>query len=129
LVRAWRAADRFDPSRGSMSTWLYAIARNLVIDQHRRHQRDPELMAGEPEGLPDDDASSLERALEAWQVADALARLSEEHRAAIIETYYRGASISQAARSLGVPPGTVKSRLHYGLRSLRLVLEERGVVG
>lgn len=129
LVRAWRAADRFDPERANAGTWLYAIARNLIIDQHRRRASRPQAVEAEADALPDEDPSALDRALEAWQVADALRQLSPDHRTALMETYYRGASIGQAARKLGVPPGTVKSRVHYALRNLRLVLEERGVVG
>ena len=60
-------------------------------------------------------------------VAEALTRLSPEHRAVLQECYYRGAPVSEAARRLGVPEGTVKSRTHYALRALRLELEEMGV--
>jgi len=53
--------------------------------------------------------------------------LSPEHRAVLVETYYHGASVAQAAKTLGIPPGTVKSRTYYALRALRLACEERGV--
>ena len=56
-----------------------------------------------------------------------LARLSADHRAVLIETYYRGRSVAEAAAVLHIPPGTVKSRAHYALRTLRLVLAEQGV--
>jgi RNA polymerase sigma-70 factor (ECF subfamily) len=68
-----------------------------------------------------------DRAVEAWTVAEALARLSQPHREVLVECFYRGRSVNEAAARLGVPPGTVKSRTHYALRSLRLVLEEMGV--
>ena len=58
---------------------------------------------------------------------DALHALSQEHRAVIIETYYRGRSVAEAARVLDIPAGTVKSRCYYALRALRLALLERGV--
>jgi RNA polymerase sigma-70 factor (ECF subfamily) len=58
---------------------------------------------------------------------DALSALSPEHRAVIVETYYRGRTVADAARVLGIPPGTVKSRCHYALRALKLALAERGV--
>ena len=70
----------------------------------------------------------MDRVLEAWQVADALAQIRPEHREVIVETYYGGCSVNQAAAKLGVPAGTVKSRLFYGLRAMRLALEEMGVV-
>ena len=62
-----------------------------------------------------------------WVVAEALTRLSSEHRAVLLECYYRGRPVSEAAQRLGVPVGTVKSRTHYALRALRLALEELGV--
>jgi len=68
-----------------------------------------------------------EAAVQAWTVAAALGRLSAEHRAVLVECYYRGRTVSEAAAALGVPAGTVKSRVHYGLRALRLALEEMGV--
>ena len=60
-------------------------------------------------------------------VADALSRLSDDHRAVLVCCYYRGMSVADAARQLDVPEGTVKSRTHYALRALRLALEEMGV--
>ena len=60
-------------------------------------------------------------------MAEALASLSAEHRAVIAAAYFEGCSVADIAARLRIPAGTVKSRLHYGLRSLRLVLQERGV--
>jgi RNA polymerase sigma-70 factor (ECF subfamily) len=60
-------------------------------------------------------------------VTEALDSLSREHRAVIVETYYRGRSVAEAAAVLGIPPGTVKSRCYYALRALKLALAERGV--
>ena len=62
-----------------------------------------------------------------WIVADAVMKLSPEHRAVLLECYYRGASVAEAARRLDIPTGTVKSRSHYALRALALALEEMGV--
>jgi RNA polymerase sigma-70 factor (ECF subfamily) len=60
-------------------------------------------------------------------VADALTRLSADHRAVLLECYFRGRPVSEAALRLQVPEGTVKSRTHYALRALKLALEEMGV--
>ena len=104
------------------------MARNIAVDAYRARRARP-LEAG-PDGIDlvavDDE---VDRALEAWQVTDALATLSVDHRQVLIETYYRGRSVAEAAATLGIPPGTVKSRTYYALRALRLVLEERGVTG
>jgi RNA polymerase sigma-70 factor (ECF subfamily) len=64
--------------------------------------------------------------LQSWLVADALRSLSDDHRAVLVECYYRDQSVADAARHLEIPEGTVKSRMHYALRALRLALEERG---
>lgn len=134
LVRVWRGARRYDPERGTVSTWLFTIARNVVID-HRRRQRARPQVAGDAQldgldGTPaDDDTTAFDRALEAWQMAEAMRRLTPEHREVIVETYYRDCSVAQAAAHLGIPTGTVKSRLYYGLRNLREVLQQMGVAG
>jgi RNA polymerase sigma-70 factor, ECF subfamily len=131
LVRAWRNIDRYDAQRGAVSTWLYSIARNRIIDDRRRRAARPQTVARDPGDagmdVVDEDAD-FERTIESWYVAEALAELSEAHRGAIVECYYRGSTVAEAADRLGVPPGTVKSRLFYGLRQLRLRLEEMGVV-
>lgn len=128
IVRAWRHADRFDPDRGSLPTWLFTIARNLTIDRNRRTAARPRAVATLDEVDPPLSDAAVDRALEAWQMASALRGLSEEHRAVIVEAYYRGHTVNEIATRFGIPPGTVKSRLFYGLRALRLELEEMGVV-
>jgi RNA polymerase sigma-70 factor (ECF subfamily) len=67
--------------------------------------------------------------VEGWLIAEALDRLTPTHRQVLIETFYRGRSVADAAARLGVPPGTIKSRTHYALRALRLALTEMGVIG
>ena len=63
----------------------------------------------------------------AYEVAECLSALSPDHRAVLLETYYRDRSVAEAAEILGIPQGTVKSRTYYALRALRLALEERGL--
>ncbi len=123
FVRAWRAGERFDPRIGSLRTWLFAILRNVVIDLGRARAVRPRVAergAAEPAVEPFDEA------LLAWQVEEALRRIGEQHRRVLIETYYRGRPYAEVAEELGVPEGTVKSRVYYGLRALRVVLEEMG---
>jgi RNA polymerase sigma-70 factor (ECF subfamily) len=126
LVRAWRHLDRLDESRGPVRPWLFTVAQRLAIDAHRaRKARPPETGDAVLASVPalDDLEGSLDRIV----VADALRALSAEHRAVIIETYYRGRTVAEAAAVLGIPAGTVKSRTYYALRALKLALAERGV--
>jgi RNA polymerase sigma-70 factor (ECF subfamily) len=129
-LRAWRAAERFDETLGSLRTWLFAIIRNVVIDMARARQARPMLAdatAGEAAiDLPSHPDVEIDRVLLAWQVEEALRRLSPDHRTVILEIYYRGRSYDEVANRLAIPPGTVKSRVYYGLRALRLALEELG---
>jgi len=126
LLRAWRHPDALDPDRGSARAWLFTTARHLAIDAWRRRTaRVGEVVTDtppEPAALDETD-----RAVEAWTIAAALSRLSPAHRDVIVECFYRGRSVAEAATVLGVPAGTVKSRTHYAMRALRLVLEEMGV--
>ncbi|HWS48150.1 MAG TPA: sigma-70 family RNA polymerase sigma factor [Acidimicrobiia bacterium] len=126
FVRAWQAADRFDDALGSLRTWLFAIIRNVVIDLSRARAVRPALVteveAREPSSLDDD----LERALLAWQVEEALHKLSDEHRNALVEVHFKGRAYYDVAATLGVPVGTVKSRVFYALKAMRLALEELG---
>ena len=128
FTRAWRHADRYDPARGSVRTWLYQIARHAIIDQRRRASARPALAPDEPLADSPAEADSIERAMLGWQVAAALERLTPEHRQMIRMAHFQGLSVRQIAERCELPVGTVKSRTWYALRSLRLVLEEMGVV-
>jgi len=126
LLRAWRHADRLVAE--SARPWLFTVARNITIDRARaRRSRigDAPAEVIDAVAAPDE----LDSALLSWQVADALRSLSRDHRYAIVELYYRGRSVAEAAAVLGVPEGTVRSRTFYALRALRVALEERGVTG
>jgi RNA polymerase sigma-70 factor (ECF subfamily) len=126
FVRAWRAADRFDDGLGSLRTWLFAIVRNVVIDLSRARAVRPGLTADATadDGLFVDQA--FDQVLTSWQVEEALRMLSEEHRSALIEVHYKGRAYGDVALALGVPVGTVKSRVYYALKAMRLALEELG---
>lgn len=125
LFRAWRNPQSLRPARGSIRPWLWTVARHLVVDGERaRRARPVEVPGAEFAPAPVDDG--IDRALAAQVVIEAMRTLTPEHRAALIETYYRGRSVAEAANILGVPEGTVKSRTYYALRNLRSALEERG---
>ncbi len=125
LLRAWRNRTILESPPPAVRAWLFTVARNIVIDQWRSRRVHPETPLASPPDEGVDDESDQQ--LLSWVVADALTRLSPEHRAVLLECYYRGRSVAEASRRLGVPEGTVKSRTHYALRALRLALEEMGV--
>jgi RNA polymerase sigma-70 factor (ECF subfamily) len=127
FVRAWRASDRYDPSRSSQRTWLFAILRNVVIDQVRaRRSRPPLAPSSDDRGGPVDRHDDIEAVLTAWQVDAALGALGEDHRRALVEVHWRGRPYADVAAELGVPEGTVKSRVYHGLRAMRAALEAGG---
>ena len=128
LLRAWQhpevTADTERPAR----PWLFTVARNMIIDEQRspRVRRETGSLdtAPEPENAgPDEVNAALDRLL----LTDALAQLSPEHRAVIRRSYYLGWTTAQIAEDLQIAEGTVKSRLHYAVRALRLKLQEMGV--
>jgi RNA polymerase sigma-70 factor, ECF subfamily len=126
LLQAWRHPEALDPARGPVRPWLMTVARRLVVDQWRARQARPDEVGDDAlaaVATPD----GIDEALDRWLVADALATLTPEHREALVHTYYAGRTVTEAAVVLGIPPGTVKSRVFYALRALKLSLEERGV--
>jgi RNA polymerase sigma-70 factor, ECF subfamily len=131
FVRAWRFGDRFDPQLGTLRTWLFSILRHVVIDMARARAIQPSPVGGEVIDLAAErsDASvedRFDRALLAWQIEEALRRISEDHRHVVLEIYYRHRPYAEVASELKIPVGTVKSRVYYALRALRLALEEMG---
>ena len=126
LLRAWRHISVLEDSQGSARAWLFTVARNIVIDEWRTKRSHLEFAVAEvPEVASQNDRT--DQLLQSWVVAEAVTKLSPEHRAVLRECYYRGRPVAEAARLLGIPEGTVKSRTHYALRALRLALEEMGV--
>jgi RNA polymerase sigma-70 factor (ECF subfamily) len=127
MLRAWRHRSVLDSPPPAVRAWLFTVARNVVIDEWRSRRARSELSVAQvPEGDEPDDRT--DQMLQSWVVAEAITTLSPEHRAVLLECYYHGRPVAEAARLLGVPEGTVKSRTHYALRALRLALEEMGVV-
>jgi len=126
LLRAWQHPEVTGDSERSARAWLFTVARNLIIDEQRsaRYRRENvslELVADRGE------ADEVNTALDRLLVGDAMAALSAEHRAVIRRAYYLGWTTAQIAADLEIPEGTVKSRLHYAVRALRLILQEMGV--
>jgi RNA polymerase sigma-70 factor (ECF subfamily) len=126
FTRVWRSADAFESSRGSLRTWLYAIARNTVIDFERQRAR--RLPLAQFEGAEEDEPASepIEQALVRWQLQRAFESLTPEHREVLTLAHFGGLSVKEIAEVTGLAPGTVKSRTYYAMQSLRLVLDEMG---
>lgn len=133
FLKAWRNADRFDPALSSLRGWLFGIARNTMIDHARASAVrpwegrlvDPPTAQAVGEPVPD----PTDRLLGEWVVEEALRRISEDHRVAIVETHLRERPHDEVAAELGIPVGTLRSRVFYGLKSLRTAMDEMGVEG
>jgi RNA polymerase sigma factor (sigma-70 family) len=126
LLRAWRHADELDGDRRSLMPWLATVARRVVIDQRRMRDARPTEVEETAIGTTPV-ADDTEATLRTVVVTDALRSLSPAHREVLVETLLRDRTVNQAADVLGVPVGTVKSRLYYATRALRVVLQEMGV--
>jgi RNA polymerase sigma-70 factor (ECF subfamily) len=128
LLRAWRHPEVTADTDRSARAWLFTVARNLIIDERRsaRFRSEtgtPDMEQAADHAGPDEVETALNRML----LAEAINGLSEDHRAVIRRAYYQGWSTAQIAADLDIAEGTVKSRLHYGMRALRLKLQEMGV--
>jgi RNA polymerase sigma-70 factor (ECF subfamily) len=126
LLRAWKKPAILEQGTEAARAWLFTVARNLVIDDRRSARHNHEFATDELPETPThtDDTDAV---LDKWLLSDALLSLSIEHRTAVVSAYYLGHSTAEIARRENVPEGTVRSRMHYALRALRLALQERGV--
>lgn len=128
LLRAWQHPEVISDTERSARAWLFTVARNMIIDE-RRSPRFRSLVgslddpSAPEQASPDEVNAALDRLL----IADAMAQLSADHRGVIERSYYRGWTTAQIAVDLQIPEGTVKSRLHFAVRALRLTLQEMGV--
>ncbi|MDH6554021.1 RNA polymerase sigma-70 factor (ECF subfamily) [Streptomyces sp. SAI-117] len=119
MLRAWLTdLDAYDEER--RLAWLLRVARNLAVDAHRRERAVPvgvlpEDMLHRPDGAGDLADAVVDRQVVRW----ALARLSLEHREVLFHVHLRDRTRAEAARVIGVPQGTVKSRNHYALEAMR----------
>nr|WP_275588462.1 sigma-70 family RNA polymerase sigma factor [Microlunatus panaciterrae] len=125
LLRAWRDPDLVTRDDAAARAWLFTVTRHLIVDKWRsaasRHEVGTAVV--EDRSVSDDSSQVLDR----WLIAEAMSGLSAEHRSVIGAAYYEGQSVADIAKRLRIPEGTVKSRLHYGLRTLKLILQEKGV--
>jgi len=127
MVRAWREAHRLDLTEPSLMPWLATVARRIVIDEDRRKRARPPEVGGDMVDKPPVADDETERLLRKVVVVEALQELSAAHREVLNETILRDRTVNEAAEVLGIPVGTVKSRVYYALKALKVHLTERGV--
>lgn len=125
MLRAWRhAPDLIGKVHRSLAPWLTTVARSIVSN-HRRSRRarpyEVDDSGLETAMVPDETDQALLRVV----IIEGLRKISAAHREVLVELYLHGRTVEQAAKLLGVPPGTVKSRSYYAMRALRAVLRSR----
>jgi RNA polymerase sigma factor (sigma-70 family) len=119
MATLWQKAHLFDPTRASVATWVFTIARNRRIDALRKARRpEPEELPWGPEPEPDQ-AEVLEAQQDTERLGTALAQLPEKQRALIERAFYGDLSHSEIAEETGLPLGTIKSRIRLALERLR----------
>jgi RNA polymerase sigma-70 factor (ECF subfamily) len=122
LATLWQKSHLFDPTRASVATWVFTIARNRRIDAARRAARpEPEDLPWGPEAEPDQQ-EALEMAQETERLGAALALLPEAQRALIEKAYFGELTHTEIAAETGLPMGTIKSRIRLALDKLRAQL-------
>ena len=131
MVSIWRNAAKFDPSKASPSTWIFAIARNLSIDRFRKSRR-PEFDPGDPAFVPEGE-SPADRLIETIEMEEAVRKildsLSPKERDVLLLSYYENLSHSEISRQLRLPIGTVKSRIRLAFGKIRSALEAQDGAG
>jgi RNA polymerase sigma factor (sigma-70 family) len=119
MATLWRKSHLFDPTRASVSTWIYTIARNRKIDALRKQRRpEPEELTWGPESEPDQ-ADVLALQQETAKLEQALGQLPQKQRELIERAYFGDLSHSEIASETGLPLGTIKSRIRLALERLR----------
>ncbi len=119
----WRSASSYRPERGPGAPWLYAVARNAIVDRTRARSETPAEIPDEPADEPSP-SERAEQSWVAWRVHRALEELPEREREVVALAYWSGLSQSEVAEYLGVPLGTVKTRTRAALAHLADLLEE-----
>ena len=118
----WRSARSFDPERGAGGPWVYAVARNAIVDRFRS-RGEPAAELPEPVDTADGPDARAETSFVAWRVHRALEDLPENERAVIELAYWSGLSQTEVAAYLDIPLGTVKTRTRTALSRLASILE------
>jgi RNA polymerase sigma-70 factor (ECF subfamily) len=123
FASVWRAAGSYRPERGPGAPWLYAVARNAIVDNGRA-RREPPVEGGEEKASDETPADRAESGWVAWRVHRSLAELPDNERIVLELAYWGNRSQSEIAELLGIPLGTVKTRTRTGLARLADMLED-----
>ena len=126
MVTVWRKAELYDPAQAAVSTWIFTIARNLRVDLARRatRQRNGVASLGQPEIEMADSAETQTLAVEREaKVREALTKLSREQATVLRLSFFSEKPHAEIARELGIPLGTVKSRVRLAMAKIRPLLE------
>ncbi|HUK73174.1 MAG TPA: sigma-70 family RNA polymerase sigma factor [Streptosporangiaceae bacterium] len=124
FIRLWRNAQRFDPARAKASTYLIVIARSVAADIARRPSSRPHLPFDDVQLTPDND--NVDRVLQSLMIREAMDSLGPAHVQVLRLAHDEDLTQVQIAQRLGLPLGTVKTRMFHGMRALRAALTERG---
>ena len=124
VLRVWQQAPDIT---GSLRSYLFRTARNIMIDNYRKAQRRPPEAMERELADPAEAVERVDELLNRVLMEEALLRLSAEHRDVLVALHYRRFTVNEASVQLNIPSGTVKSRAFYAVRALRTILDEMGV--
>ena len=127
MMMVWNKAALFDPTRGNVEAWIFTIARNLRVSAYRKARR-PEFDPTDPAFVPDDEPpadAGYERKQDAERLHKAMKTLPPEQLELLQHSFFNDTPHSTIAQQLGLPLGTVKSRIRMAFAKLRAALEER----
>jgi RNA polymerase sigma-70 factor (ECF subfamily) len=128
ILRAWRNAHKLNANgERSLRPWLVTVARRITIDGYRADGHYTREVHDQDVDTSNAGADDPDRIVESIVMNEALVTLTRSHREILVETYFKGRTVSEAARELRIPLGTAKSRVYYALRALRAALEQRGL--
>ena len=123
MLRAWKNLAHLDSDLSTVRPWLFTVARRIAVDALRAKRARPAEIGDEDLHNKSGGEDEIERMLDAVLIRRAMMRLSSDHRRVLVEIYYRGRSVGEAAAILDIPEGTVKSRSHYALRALQTAIQ------
>jgi len=124
FLRAWRSRDRYSAELGTERTWLFAIARNVVVDALRARGRRPTPVPDEVVSAASPPVTEQAAVVDRLVLLEGLARMTPEHRQVIATVQLDGMTYQQLSDRTGVPVSTLRTRMFYGLKALRETVGE-----